>query len=264
MDNVGKSENSPAFNPPMDDIPVAVRDHAPASPRGRINKPVLLAGLTGIAVIALATGSLVSLQLRQIRNVTLATETSSTSASPNPMVSPAASSTDVMLKHFSYAEASRSELVTVVNAPGILLRKAAAEQFRNMIAAAEQSGVSLVPLSGFRSKIDQDELFFKIKAERGQSPSERAKVSAPPGYSEHHTGYAIDIGDANVPATNLSQSFEKTEAFRWLQKNAAHFSFELSFPKNNPQGVDYEPWHWRFVGDRTSLETFYKARSINR
>ncbi len=86
-------------------------------------------------------------------------------------------------------------------------------------------------------------------------------MSAPPGYSEHHTGYAIDIGDEYYPDADLKTSFENTSAFEWLQENAAYYSFELSFPKGNSQGVSYEPWHWRFVGDRDSLETFYRARS---
>jgi D-alanyl-D-alanine carboxypeptidase len=83
-------------------------------------------------------------------------------------------------------------------------------------------------------------------------------VSAPPGYSEHHTGYAIDIGDGSAPSSNLSPDFEKTAAYRWLEQNGAQFGFELSFPPNNPQGVSYEPWHWRFVGDIDSLAIFHK------
>jgi len=47
-----------------------------------------------------------------------------------------------------------------------------------------------------------------------------------------------------------------------LSANAARYSFELSFAKNNRQGVSYEPWHWRYVGDRDSLETFYKAQNL--
>jgi len=74
----------------------------------------------------------------------------------------------------------------------------------------------------------------------------------------------VDIGDGNTPATNLSPDFENTAAFKWLEKNAPYYSFEISFPKNNPQGVSYEPWHWRFVGDRDSLETFYKAKNLIR
>ena len=108
----------------------------------------------------------------------------------------------------------------------------------------------------------QNYLFFDVKEQRVQDATKRAEVSAPPGYSEHHTGYAIDIGDGKVPATDLSPKFANTAAFRWLEQNAPRYSFELSFPPDNPQGISYEPWHWRFVGDRESLETFYKARNL--
>jgi D-alanyl-D-alanine carboxypeptidase len=131
-----------------------------------------------------------------------------------------------------------------------------------MSQAARQAGVILVPISGFRSVKQQEQLFFDIGAQRNQTPSQRAAISAPPGHSEHHTGYAVDIGDGTVPATNLQTNFENTKAFNWLQANAARFGFEMSFPKDNPQGVSYEPWHWRFVGDRDSLELFYKARNL--
>jgi D-alanyl-D-alanine carboxypeptidase len=63
-----------------------------------------------------------------------------------------------------------------------------------------------------------------------------------------------------VPAANVSPDFEHTAAFKWLEANAARYSFEISFPKGNAQGVSYESWHWRFIGDINSLETFYKAR----
>ncbi len=72
----------------------------------------------------------------------------------------------------------------------------------------------------------------------------------------------MDIGDGTAPATNLNENFENTKAFQWLQTNAARFGFEMSFPKDNSQGVSYEPWHWRFVGDRDSLETFYRAKNV--
>ena len=107
----------------------------------------------------------------------------------------------------------------------------------------------------------RNSLFFGVKEQRVQDATKRAEVSAPPGYSEHHTGYAIDIGDGNAPTTNLETDFASTAAFRWLEQNALKYSFELSFPPDNPQGVSYEPWHWRFVGDRDSLETFYKVRN---
>lgn len=101
-----------------------------------------------------------------------------------------------------------------------------------------------------------------MKEKRAQGAQQRAKVSAPPGRSEHHTGYAMDIGDATQPKTHVNVTFEETRAFEWLRKNAPRYSFELSFPKGNSQGVSYEPWHWRYVGDKDSLETFYNARNL--
>ncbi len=167
-------------------------------------------------------------------------------------------SPDQVLGHYRYAEAPQSELEPV--ADGIKMHKAAAPKFLAMVDAAQAEGVNLVLISGFRSVEDQTHLFFDVKAERGQNTDTRADVSAPPGYSEHHTGYAADIGDANESSTNLSQSFDQTAAFKWLQKNAAYYSFEMSFAKGNPEKVSYEPWHWRYVGDRKSLEIFYRAR----
>jgi D-alanyl-D-alanine carboxypeptidase len=144
------------------------------------------------------------------------------------------------------------------------MRDSAAKAFQAMSAAAARDGVILAPISGFRSVADQQQVFFGVKAQRRQGVTERAEVSAPPGYSEHHTGYAMDVGDGKVPATNLSQTFEQTGAFKWLERNAAVYNFEMSFPKNNPQGVAYEPWHWRFVGNSDSLKTFYTAKNLTR
>jgi D-alanyl-D-alanine carboxypeptidase len=167
---------------------------------------------------------------------------------------------DTLLGHRRYEEADPETLVPVAADSSILLKESAAAAFVDMQADAARVGIGLAPLSGFRTLEDQRYLFFEIKAERGQNASERAEVSAPPGHSEHHTGYAIDIGDPDYPGTHLSVSFEETPAFAWLEQNAAFYGFELSFTKNNPQGVTYEPWHWRYVGDQDSLETFYKPQ----
>ncbi|MGQ9837811.1 MAG: M15 family metallopeptidase [Cyanobacteriota bacterium] len=164
-----------------------------------------------------------------------------------------------LLGHFAYAEAPLDSLQAVGSYHGreVRLRQAAAESYRRMSEAAQAAGIRLVPISGFRSIADQELLFFQLAQSQALRPEERAVVSAPPGYSEHHTGYAIDIGDAGFPQFDTQEGFETTPAFHWLERNAARFGFELSFPRDNPQGVSYEPWHWRFVGDRDSLETFY-------
>jgi zinc D-Ala-D-Ala carboxypeptidase len=168
--------------------------------------------------------------------------------------------TDNVLNHLPYTEAPESELVSIGS--GYRLRTTAAAKFQSMVAAARSSGVNITTISAFRSVEDQKRLFFGVGAARGQQPTKRAEVSAPPKYSEHHTGYAIDIGDSSVPATNLNQNFDTTPAYKWLKANAATYGFELSFPKDNIQKVSYEPWHWRFVGDINSLETFYKAHNL--
>jgi D-alanyl-D-alanine carboxypeptidase len=167
--------------------------------------------------------------------------------------------------HHAFAEAPANQLRTVSRASDgyeIKLREAAAQSYLQMVQDARRDGVEFVLISGFRSVAEQQQLFFEISKQRNQTPAERAKVSAPPGHSEHHTGYAIDLGDASVPSANLSPSFEKTEAFQWLRNNAARYGFEMSFPPNNPQGVMYEPWHWRFVGDNDSLTTFYRKSGV--
>ena len=65
-----------------------------------------------------------------------------------------------------------------------------------------------------------------------------------PGYSEHHTGRAVDF--IAIDQTSLSVNFEKTETFKWLVNNANQYGFYLSYPKDNKEGIMYEPWHWMY------------------
>ncbi len=230
----------------------------------------LLLGLLGVA-IALSAGAIVA--WRTSANLDLATTTPpSAESSTAPDSTATDPATDLanqepvpnedLLGHLPYDEAPESSLRPVTPNGSILLRAAAAERFEEMVEAAESEGIFLVPVSGFRTIDLQEELFFEVKAERGQVASQRAEVSAPPGYSEHHTGYAIDVVDGTRPDIGLIEEFETTPAFQWLEENAAFYSFEMSFPRDNAQGISYEPWHWRFVGDRHSLETFYRASRL--
>jgi D-alanyl-D-alanine carboxypeptidase len=72
------------------------------------------------------------------------------------------------------------------------------------------------------------------------------QVNAAPGFSEHHSGRAIDIGAPGEPAAE--PSFERTPAFNWLMQFAPAHGFRLSYPRNNPHGIAYEPWHWYWIG----------------
>lgn len=136
----------------------------------------------------------------------------------------------------------------------------AAEAFNRMKMDAKTNGITLRLISGFRSITDQEKLFQKQTQRRG-SKEAASKLSAPPGYSEHHTGYAIDVGDEQ-PRTDLKFEFENTDAYRWLTVYAGNYGFELSFPRNNVQKVSFEPWHWRYVASPRSEQIFATARSF--
>jgi D-alanyl-D-alanine carboxypeptidase len=120
----------------------------------------------------------------------------------------------------------------------------AALAWRRMQKHAAADTILLDAISGYRGH-DYQHGIFKRKLARGQSVQEILKVNAAPGYSEHHSGRAIDIGTPNeAPA---EESFENTAAFDWLMKNAEVFGFRLSYPRNNPHDINYEPWHWYFA-----------------
>jgi len=109
--------------------------------------------------------------------------------------------------------------------------------------AASDSGVEIQPVSAFRSVDYQGEIIRK-KLARGLSITEVLQVSAAPGYSEHHTGQALDLTTPGFRP--LEEEFEHSPAFAWLENHAGHFGFRLSFGRSNRHGLAYEPWHWCF------------------
>src|SRR2546428_9842143 len=96
-------------------------------------------------------------------------------------------------------------------------------------------------VSAFRSLQYQRQIFErKIKA--GDSLEDILKVNAPPGYSEHHTGRAVDLTTPGCPP--LAEEFERSAAFAWLVRHAHRFGFAMTYPRENRFGIAYEPWHW--------------------
>jgi len=158
-----------------------------------------------------------------------------------------------ILGHLPYAEISKEKLVLIE--PNIEVHTDMRDSLLEMRDEAKKDGIFLVFLSGYRSINLQNEIFYSLKSIRNQEAAERARVSAPPGYSEHSTGFAIDIGDATQRETDFETEFENTDAFKWLIKNAAKFHFKLSFTKDNKY-IDYEPWHWRYEGSIEALKVF--------
>ncbi|MBO8231828.1 peptidase M15 [Prochlorococcus marinus str. MU1402] len=158
-----------------------------------------------------------------------------------------------VLGHLPYEEIPREKLVLIE--PNIEVHLDMRDSLLQMREEAKKEGIYLVFLSGYRSINLQKDIFYSLKSIRNQEAVERARVSAPPGYSEHSTGFAIDIGDATKRETDFETEFENTKAFRWLKKNAAKFHFKLSFNKDN-KFIDYEPWHWRYEGSIEALKIF--------
>ena len=158
-----------------------------------------------------------------------------------------------VLGHLPYKEIPKEKLVLIE--PNIEVHIDMRDSLLTLREEAKKDGIYLVFLSGYRSINLQNKIFYSLKSTRNQEASERAKVSAPPGYSEHSTGFAIDIGDATQRETDFETEFENTNAFRWLKKNAAKFHFKLSFKKDNKY-IDYEPWHWRYEGSIEALKVF--------
>ncbi len=117
----------------------------------------------------------------------------------------------------------------------------AVEHWRAMQARAQQDEVLLLVVSAFRSLDYQRELMAR-KLAAGQRIEDILKVNAAPGYSEHHSGCALDLTTADH--NSLETSFETTQAFTWLSQQAVGFGFRLSYPRDNCHGIAYEPWHW--------------------
>lgn len=119
-----------------------------------------------------------------------------------------------------------------------------AHAWKRMQTAAAAAGEELLLVSGFRSVERQKEIWLG-KLQKGQTVSQILAVNAAPGYSEHHTGRAIDVATSGQPP--LTEQFETTRAYQWLAAHAAEFGFTMTYPRNNPYGVVYEPWHWAFI-----------------
>lgn len=121
------------------------------------------------------------------------------------------------------------------------LQPAAARALAHMREAAARDSVELQMVSAFRS-IEYQLGIVERKLAHGQSMEEILRVSAAPGYSEHHSGRCLDLTTPGLAA--LEEEFERSSAFAWLQRNASRFGFALSYPRGNRHGIAYEPWHW--------------------
>ena len=127
------------------------------------------------------------------------------------------------------------------NGKEMLMEPRTAESWKRMKAAAAVVAVVLTLDHAYRSVEFQADVIRRELA-RGSTLEKIMTFVAAPGYSEHHTGRALDIA---CPGCS-SNDFDKTAAFGWLTAYAVKFGFCMSYPCNNPQGIIFEPWHWCF------------------
>lgn len=150
----------------------------------------------------------------------------------------------VGIKHFRYDETPRSELVAsgYGSDSKFLIHRDAKPALQEMVRAARADGVTLTPGSIFRG-VDRQRQIVNNKKSQGQSARQIYRTSSHPGYSEHHTGLAVDF-------TPINNSFANTEGYRWLRNNANKYGFYQSFTADYSaySGVAEESWHWRYEG----------------
>lgn len=156
-----------------------------------------------------------------------------------------------MVKRPIFKETCKSELILVGKdffARDVLLEKQTHKAWLELKQKALNDGINLYIVSGFRSYAYQQKIIDR-KLANGFSLEQISKVNALVGESEHHTGCAIDFttdGEQEV----LTENFENTLAFKWLQDSAKDFGFVMSFPRDNEYGFIYEPWHWCYKDEK--------------
>ncbi len=133
-------------------------------------------------------------------------------------------------------------LELTLNGTEIALRREALAPLERMAAAASADGVRLLVDSGYRSAVYQRAIYERRMGE-GQSFERIARHTAPPGYSRHALGVAVDFHPS-------ASGFQHTSAYRWLRRHARHYGFYERYHKNNTLGVIWEPWHWEYRLER--------------
>lgn len=150
----------------------------------------------------------------------------------------------------------------LAQASGVVLRPEALSAYQKLVASAKGEGIGLFPISSYRSYSDQEKLFNDYVAKDGQTKAET--YSARPGYSEHQTGLAVDIGLPSG-ACNLEICMAQTKEGLWLAENAHEFGFIIRYPsgKEAETGYQYEPWHIRYVGVEVAKNIYESGYTLD-
>ncbi|MBE9894475.1 M15 family metallopeptidase [Enterococcus casseliflavus] len=144
---------------------------------------------------------------------------------------------------------------------GYLVDQRIVSTYEKLADAAKAAGHPLVMVSAYRSVAYQEEIFnanVNTLMSQGHTKEEAIRITkltfTEPGYSEHHTGLAVDVVDLdwyqNHTGELLNEGFGDTEGGKWLQAHAREYGFIIRYPKGKHAitQIDYEPWHLRYVG----------------
>lgn len=155
-------------------------------------------------------------------------------------------------------------LSNAINGSNIQLDSRVSEHYAEMYAAAKLSGCVLTPYSGYHTYALQETTYNRkvnFYVNKGMSAEEaNQKASAqvlPAGCSEHNAGLAMDIVSA-------SSDFINTKEYKWLCENAHNYGFILRYPEDKTAitGMNFEPWHWRYVGTQEAKEMKEKNQCL--
>ncbi len=160
---------------------------------------------------------------------------------------------------FGY-EPTNLRSVNLPRASEVLLQTQAADGLEELFKAAALAGINLKVISAYRSYNDQATLFNNYTAQYGASEAET--FSARPGYSEHQTGLAVDVG-SSTSVCDLDECFGETIEGDWIAKNAHLFGYIVRYRKSDIAitGYQYEPWHLRYLGNPLASNVYASGQS---
>jgi len=138
----------------------------------------------------------------------------------------------------------------------IFLTRSARDAFVQMARAAVRDSIELIVRSGYRSARYQREIINRRMAE-GKSFEDVIRFVAPPGYSKHETGNAVDL----VAGHLKDVTFARSATYDWMRSHAPDFYFFETYPNDSTSDLPWEPWHWQYFkppeairGDHDSLD----------
>ena len=155
----------------------------------------------------------------------------------------------IVNKYYKVPEDYKPEDLVEIS-EGVLVRKMAKDAYEKMQTAAQEAGMNIKAVSGFRTVEYQRNLYNRYLS--SDKPANVDRYSSRGGYSEHHTGLAIDV----VGSFGSLTDFEDTKESPWIYENAHKYGFIVRYNTDNESVTGYknEPWHLRYIGEKAATD----------